>query len=178
MLCFIGCQNTEKTELIMTYEDKQFYLTLDKGNDLEKYFYEKIKEDGSINLSASIYSSSKQFGITLTESINKNTFDISGNIKTYKAGDIFIYFTNICYLYISYGQGKYTNSQKVGELENSSLDAFISFSNGLTGGQINFIFTLKPEQSESESILKKMITVIVVVISLTLFYIIYLLIQF
>ena len=179
MLCFIGCQNTEKTELIMTYEDKQFYFTLDKGNDMEKYVYEKIKEDGSINLSGIIYNEDfKQLYIPLTYTITANTFGLSGNEKTYEAGDIVISFNGgYCYLNFLYEQTNRRNVQKVGEIEKSSLDGFRSLCNGFTNlDSIEVTFTLKPEPSES--ILKKIIVIIVVVISLTLFYIIYLLIQF
>ena len=74
-----------------------------------------------------------------------------------------------------YEQSEYSSVQKVGELEKSSLDGFKSFSKELGNQeQYDFTFTLKPEQS----ILEKIIAVIFVAISLTLFYIIYLLIQF
>ena len=177
MLCFIGCQNTGKTEFIMTYGNKQFYFTLDKGNDLEKYFYEKIKEDGSINLSGKNYNKNcHQLDFFVTNTINKDTFDISGNYKYYEARDILIHFSDgDCYVYFLYERSGYSSAQKVGELEKSSLDGFISFSKDLGNlEEIDVTFKLKPEQS----ILAKIIAVIVVAISLTLFYIIYLLIQF
>lgn len=177
MLCFIGCQNTGKTKFIMTYEDKQFYFTLYKGNDLEKYLYEKTKEDGSINLSGINYNKNDhELDIFVTNTINENTFDLSGNYIEYEAGDILIYFSGgDCYVFFLYEQSEYSSVQKVGELEKSSLDGFKSFSKELGNQeQYDFTFTLKPEQS----ILEKIIAVIFVAISLTLFYIIYLLIQF
>ena len=114
MLCFIGCQNTEKTEFIMTYGNKQFYFTLDKGNDLEKYFYEKIKEDGSINLSGTIYTQ-LEFGFTISI---ENTFDSSEGRKTFEAGDIIAYIApdGYCYFYFLYQQTVFTAYQKVGEI--------------------------------------------------------------
>ena len=178
MLCFIGCQNTGKTKFIMTYEDKQFYFTLYKGNDLEKYLYEKTKEDGSINLSGTNYNGDyHELDVFVTNTINKDTFDLSEDYKDYEARDILIRFNEgiNCYVYFLYEQTGYSSVQKVGELEKSSLDGFISFSKDLGNlEQIDVTFTLKPEQS----ILEKIIAVIVVAISLTLFYIIYLLIQF
>ena len=101
MLCFIGCQNTGKTKFIMTYEDKQFYFTLYKGNDLEKYLYEKTKEDGSINLSGINYNKNDhELDIFVTNTINENTFDLSGNYIEYEAGDILIYFSGgDCYVF-------------------------------------------------------------------------------
>ncbi len=179
MLCFIEGKNTEKTEFILTYEDKQFYFTLDKGNEVEKYVYEKITADGSINLSGTIYNKSyKELIFLLTDTIDEEAFALSGDSKTYEAGDIFINFSSgYSYLYFLHGQSNYGDAQKVGEIEKSSLNGFISLCNSLTDNiLIDVTFTLKPEQSES--ILKKMIAVIVIVISLTLFYIIYLLIQF
>ncbi len=95
MLCFIGCQNTGKTKLIMTYEDKQFYFTLDKGNDMEKYLYQKIKADGSFNLSGKIFNDDyKELDIKLTETINKDTFSLYEDVKAYQAGDIIINFSS------------------------------------------------------------------------------------
>ena len=161
----------------MTYGNKQFYFTLDKGNDLEKYLYEKIKEDGSINLSGINYNKyDHELDISLTNTINENTFDLSGNYIEYEAGDILISFSDgDCKVFFLYEQSEYSSVQKVGELEKSSLDGFKSFSKELGNQeQYDFTFTLKPEQS----ILEKIIAVIFVAISLTLFYIIYLLIQF
>ncbi len=177
MLCFIGCQNTGKTKFMLTYDNKQFYFTLYKGNDLEKYLYEKTKEDGSINLSGENYNGEyHELDFFVTNTINKDTFDISEDYKYYEARDILIRFNEgNCYVYFLYEQSGYSAVQKVGELEKSSLDGFISFSKDLGNlEQIDVTFTLKPEQS----ILEKIIAVIVVAISLTLFYIIYLLIQF
>ena len=164
----------------MKHEDKQFYFTLDKGNGVEKYVYEKIKADGALNLRGTIYNSNYQeLDVTLTNTINENTFDLSEDDKTYEAGDIVISFNGVySYLRFLYEQKSYSYYQKVGEIEKSSLDGFRSLCNGVsTGTAINVIFTLK-EFEQSESILKKIIVIIVVVISLTLFYIIYLLIQF
>ena len=177
MLCFIGCQNTGKTKFMLTYDNKQFYFTLYKGNDLEKYLYEKTKEDGSINLWGINYNKDyHELDLFVTNTINENTFDLSGNYIEYEAGDILISFSDgDCYVYFLYEQYGYSSVQKVGELEKSSLDGFKSFSKEYGNEeQIDVTFTLKPEQS----ILEKIIAVIVVAISLTLFYIIYLLIQF
>lgn len=179
MLCFIGCQNTGKTKFMLTYDNKQFYFTLYKGNDLEKYLYEKTKEDGSINLSGKNYNGDyHELDVFVTNTINKDTFDLSEDYKYYEARDILIYFNQgngKCYVFFLYEQSRYSSVQKVGELEKSSLDGFISFSKDLGNlEKIDVTFKLKPEQS----ILAKIIAVIVVAISLTLFYIIYLLIQF
>ena len=144
---------------------------------MEKYLYEKTKEDGSINLSGENYNGDyHELDIFVTNTINKDTFDISEDYKYYEARDILIRFNEgNCYVYFLYEQSGYSSVQKVGELEKSSLDGFISFSKDLGNlEQIDVTFTLKPEQS----ILEKIIAVIVVAISLTLFYIIYLLIQF
>ena len=148
---------------------------------MEKYVYEKIKADGAINLSGQIFNSNGYYEleIKLTNTINRDTFDFSGGTKTYEAGDIITSFEgDNCYLIFFHEQTDFSSCQKVGEIEKSSLDGYRSFINGLNNFEnINFTFTLK-EPEQSESILKKMMTVIVIVISLTLFYIIYLLIQF
>ena len=113
----------------------------------------------------------------MTETINTDTFSLYEDVKTYQAGDIIINFSSgYCFLYFLYEQSEYSDVQKIGEFEKSSLERFRSFFDGSMDDatEINVTFTLE----QSESILKKIIAIIVVVISLTLFYIIYLLIQF
>ena len=81
----------------------------------------------------------------------------------------------VFYLYFLCDKDSIYASLKVGEIEKSSLDGLRSLISGLNNGEeINLTFSL----NHPESILKKMITVIVITISLTLFFIIYLLIQF
>ena len=182
--CFVPCQNTKKVKFMFYYRDYtgEFYLnfTLNKGNVIEKYFYEKVKADEGFRLylMRNNYGGLKDFRITMGNNIITNFVDEGAN-KRYNAGDIILLFKNGNYYVIFLcADATLSSAQKVGDIEESSLDVFNSLNDRLSNGYTIYpnLKLIKPEQSES--ILTKIIVVIVVVISITLLLIIYLLIQF
>ncbi len=157
----------------------EFYLnfTLNKGNVIEKYFYEKVKADKlfRLHLMKNNYGGLKDFRYNMGNNII--TIVDEGANKRYNAGDIILLFQNGNYYVIFLcADATLSSAQKVGDIEESSLDVFNSLNDRLQNGWTIYadLKLIKPE----ESILTKIIVVIVVVISITLLLIIYLLIQF
>ena len=180
--CFVPCQNTKKVKFMFYYGDYsgEFYLnfTLNKGNVIEKYFYEKVKADKGfrLHLMRNNYGGLKDFRYNMGNNIITNFVDEGAN-KRYNAGDIILLFQNGNYYVIFLcADATLSSAQKVGDIEESSLDVFNSLNDRLSNGWTIYpnLKLIKPE----ESILTKIIVVIVVVISITLLLIIYLLIQF
>ncbi len=179
--CFVPCQNTKKVKFMFYYRDDtgEFYLnfTLNKGNVIEKYFYEKVKADKlfRLHLMKNNYGGLKDFRYNMGNNII--TIVDEGANKRYNAGDIILLFQNGNYYVIFLcADATLSSAQKVGDIEESSLDVFNSLNDRLQNGWTIYadLKLIKPE----ESILTKIIVVIVVVISITLLLIIYLLIQF
>ena len=152
MFCFIAGQNTENQRFIMTYEDKQLYFTLYKETEFGKQFYEKIKAAGPLKLPMykEILDDYKDLYIHL------NDFDESvigdPSVDLFHAGDIIINSGGSYYPLTFVLNDAYYYAQKIGEIEESSIDGFISLLDILTYYEDNsptiVTFTVEePEQS-------------------------------
>ena len=152
-------------------------FTLNKADYVGQQLYQKIEADGLLNFSMEKKAAKNELDIALGNIVNYPPYDDDGSKRQYKARDIVISTMNYYLAFFCYDTS-YTWAEKLGEIQESSLDGFKSLLSGLEDGQkIDVTFSFwEPEQPES--VLQKMITVIIVIISLTLFFIIFLLIQF
>ena len=177
MCCFVVGQNTENEIIMLKYKNKKLGFTLNKEDYVGPQLYQKIEADGLLNFSMEKKAAKNELDIALGNIVNFPPYDGDGSSIQFKAGDIVISTMNYYLAFFCYDTS-YTWAVKLGKIEESSLDGFKSLLNDLEDGQkIDVTFSFwEPEQPES--VLQKMITVIIVIISLTLFFIIFLLIQF
>ena len=152
MFCFIAGEDTEKERIILTYQDKQLYFTLDKETEFGKHFYEKIKKDGSLKLP--MYKAvAEGYYKDLRIDVLNDYFDVYKTQGTGKftPGDIAYDSGTVSSLYFVLQEYGYLDShQKVGEMEESSIEGFESLLSlmGAKGQEKIVTFTVEePERS-------------------------------
>ena len=148
MLYFVAGDVAEKEKIFITYEDKQWYFTLDKATELGNKFCNLLKNEKSLTIEASLYEGPYNAEISLDSVGIGLSQEIPDERLPEKAGDI-ILSSDGKYLFFLGGDGNNDfEGMKVGGLEETFIQDFKSFiGDKLDNGIDSLEFTFSIEES-------------------------------
>ena len=150
MLYFVAGDVAEKEKMFITYEDKQWYFTLDKATEFGNKFYNLLKNEKSLTIQAYLFKNPYYAEITFNSVGISLSEDITDENVPEKAGDIIAYpGSSDLYLFVLGEEGHNDfGGMKVGGLEETFIQDFKSFIEDKMDKDIDSLeFTFSIEES-------------------------------
>ena len=88
MFYFVASDGTENKKISITFEDKEWFFTLDKTYEFGNKFYDLLEKDKSLTIQANLYSNPLNAAVMVDVNLSEEVPDISISVE---AGDIIIY---------------------------------------------------------------------------------------